>query len=86
MPPRCDSGSTSAKKLADVPVERYRSVEDMPPAAARDDPAVNLRRVLAISHLCVRLARTEAVRGLQRFATIAEANAIPRRHPSDDEQ
>ncbi|MEX0658922.1 MAG: hypothetical protein WD080_07285 [Egibacteraceae bacterium] len=68
--------------MDEVPVERYRSVEEVPPPPASDDPATNLRRVLAVSDLCVRLARTEAVRGVQRFATITEANASPRRRPS----
>lgn len=62
-----------------MPVDRYRSVEEVPPAATSDDRATNLRRVFAISDLCVRLAGTEPVRGVQRFTTIAEANVCPRR-------
>ncbi len=65
-------------------VDRYRSIDEVPPPPSSHDPATNLRKVLEASRLGVRLARTEAVRGVQRFATITEANAAPRRCPRSD--
>lgn len=63
-----------------MPIQRYRSIEEVPVAGVvSDDPAVNLRRVLEVSRLGTRLARTQAIRGVHRFATISEANVVPRR-------
>lgn len=59
-----------------MPVTRYRSIEEMPRPWRRADDPENLRIVAQMLALYRTLARTAPrVRGVQRFRTIAEANA-----------
>ncbi|MEP0775445.1 MAG: hypothetical protein HRF46_13930 [Acidobacteriota bacterium] len=57
-----------------MPVERYRSVEEMPPPWRPPDDAGNLRAVAAMLAL-YRLLGPPFPRGVRRFRSLEEANA-----------
>ena len=58
-----------------MPVRKYRSVDEMPPAAFREarDPS-NLRVACELSALASRLAPRRFPSGLHRYRSVAEAS------------
>jgi len=58
-----------------MPVEKFRSVEEMPPMAARRLDPENLRRAVEWSAFCRRLRPWSAPPGVFRFKSIEEAAA-----------
>jgi hypothetical protein len=70
-----------------MPVFRFRSVEEMPPAWRQPDDPRNLRIVAQMLALYRRFCGVDAIRtpGVQRFRSIQEANAA-RRDPYRQEQ
>lgn len=58
-----------------MPVRRYRSVTEMPPAWRSADDPENLRVVARMLSLYRRFERSERRPGVRRFRTMEEANA-----------
>jgi hypothetical protein len=57
-----------------VPVQKLRNIEEQPPSPVRS-PADNLRAALELARLCRWLSRSATPPGVQRFASMAEAQA-----------
>jgi len=57
-----------------MPVERYRSIEDMPPPWREADDPSNLRRVAEMMTIGLRMS-PRPVPGVYKFRSIEEANA-----------
>ena len=61
-------------RATNMPVQRFRSVEDMPPPWRDVDDPGNLRRVAMMLTLHQRLV-PRPIAGVRRFRTLEEANA-----------
>lgn len=64
----------SASRKADVPVRRYRSVEEMPPPWRDADDPANLRLVASMLSLYRRFDPSPRAPGVRRFRSVEEAS------------
>ncbi len=57
-----------------MPVEKYRSVEEMPPVWRDSDDPANLRQVAMMMSFCLSVAEELPSPGVRRYRSIEEAN------------